>query len=349
MGLRRKAIMGAAAMALALPVAATAQPARVALVIGNATYAEGSRVAAVPGCAPAARQVSAALRRVGFRVTERLNVGRGAADVAIAGFARELRDSPGAVGVAYVCGQMASLGDRAFLLPASATMEREADAVTQGIVARGIPEAMIRAQAALGLVVLDGFVPSRPAAAPLATALRPVAEAAAAGGIGFAAALDEPRSDGTPLAAALEAALSGPQVRLGEAMASLRGTLPPGTLVSFAVPANPGFLAGEPPPPPVVAAPAPPPAAAPPVDAPAPAPAPVPAAVAITMPDEPAMTEGDRRRVQQALARLGYYSGQADGVFGPNTRAAIRRYQFELGTEMTGTLTAAQASRLVQP
>lgn len=59
------------------------------------------------------------------------------------------------------------------------------------------------------------------------------------------------------------------------------------------------------------------------------------------------MTEADRRRVQQALARMGYYAGQADGAFGANTRAAIRRYQFELGAELTGMLTPAQAGRLL--
>lgn len=59
------------------------------------------------------------------------------------------------------------------------------------------------------------------------------------------------------------------------------------------------------------------------------------------------MTDADRRRVQAALSRMGYYAGLADGVFGPNTRAAIRRFQFELGAELTGTLTSSQASRLV--
>ena len=34
-------------------------------------------------------------------------------------------------------------------------------------------------------------------------------------------------------------------------------------------------------------------------------------------------------------------------MFGPDTRAAIRRYQHELGADMTGRLTAAQATRLV--
>jgi peptidoglycan hydrolase-like protein with peptidoglycan-binding domain len=58
------------------------------------------------------------------------------------------------------------------------------------------------------------------------------------------------------------------------------------------------------------------------------------------------MNSSDRKRVQTALAHLGYYDGKVDGIFGPDSRAAIRRYQHELGAEMTGRLTAAQTSRL---
>ncbi len=59
------------------------------------------------------------------------------------------------------------------------------------------------------------------------------------------------------------------------------------------------------------------------------------------------MTVGERRRVQEALARLGYYAGEIDGLFGPETRAAIRRFQHEIGVEMTGVITGAQAARLL--
>ena len=58
------------------------------------------------------------------------------------------------------------------------------------------------------------------------------------------------------------------------------------------------------------------------------------------------MTEADRRRIQTVLTQLGYYDGKVDGVFGPDTRAAIRRYQHELGATMTGRLTTEQASKL---
>jgi peptidoglycan hydrolase-like protein with peptidoglycan-binding domain len=36
-----------------------------------------------------------------------------------------------------------------------------------------------------------------------------------------------------------------------------------------------------------------------------------------------------------------------DATFGPETRAAIRRYQFEIKADMTGQLTAEQATKLV--
>ena len=65
------------------------------------------------------------------------------------------------------------------------------------------------------------------------------------------------------------------------------------------------------------------------------------------MADEDQMTAQDRRRMQVILTNLGYYSDRLDGVFGPETRAAIRRYQFEIKAEMTGRLNAEQATRLV--
>jgi peptidoglycan hydrolase-like protein with peptidoglycan-binding domain len=59
------------------------------------------------------------------------------------------------------------------------------------------------------------------------------------------------------------------------------------------------------------------------------------------------MTVGERRRVQQGLAAIGYYSGAIDGLFGPETRAAIRRFQYEIDVEMTGVITGGQATRLL--
>ncbi len=41
------------------------------------------------------------------------------------------------------------------------------------------------------------------------------------------------------------------------------------------------------------------------------------------------MSDAQRRQVQAALAKLGYYDATVDGIFGPETRAAIRRWQHE--------------------
>ncbi len=59
------------------------------------------------------------------------------------------------------------------------------------------------------------------------------------------------------------------------------------------------------------------------------------------------MSQANRRQVQEVLRRLDYYQGSVDGIFGPRTRAAIRRFQREIGAETTGSLTADQANRLM--
>ena len=58
------------------------------------------------------------------------------------------------------------------------------------------------------------------------------------------------------------------------------------------------------------------------------------------LPAEAGMSAANRRQVQEALRRLDYYRGRADGIFGPRTRAAIHRFQQTIGAETTGTLTA---------
>ena len=59
------------------------------------------------------------------------------------------------------------------------------------------------------------------------------------------------------------------------------------------------------------------------------------------------MSAANRRKVQEALRHLGYYRGRVDGIFGPRTRAAIRRFQDSIGSKSTGYLSAVEANRLV--
>jgi peptidoglycan hydrolase-like protein with peptidoglycan-binding domain len=65
------------------------------------------------------------------------------------------------------------------------------------------------------------------------------------------------------------------------------------------------------------------------------------------MPAEDKMTLENRRAAQKALQRLGYYEGPLDGIFGPATRSAIRRFQESIGAEATGRLNETEASRLI--
>jgi peptidoglycan hydrolase-like protein with peptidoglycan-binding domain len=59
------------------------------------------------------------------------------------------------------------------------------------------------------------------------------------------------------------------------------------------------------------------------------------------------MSDANRRQVQEALHGLDYYQGPVDGIFGPLTRAAIRRFQRDISADTTGSLTADEANRLV--
>lgn len=52
-------------------------------------------------------------------------------------------------------------------------------------------------------------------------------------------------------------------------------------------------------------------------------------------------------QVQAALNFYGFEAGTPDGVFGPATRAAIKRYQVAVGEAESGTLTQAQTSALL--
>ena len=70
-------------------------------------------------------------------------------------------------------------------------------------------------------------------------------------------------------------------------------------------------------------------------------------ALAAAMPAEDKMNAENRRQVQEALQRLGYYEGPLDGKFGPATRSAIRRFQESIGAEATGRLNETEATRLV--
>lgn len=326
--------------------AAAAEPGRFALVIGNSTYAA---LPALPACAASANVVTSVLRRAGFSVTTLSDASNGQMGAAISQFGDTLAGSPGAVAIAYACGYAVGYDGRMFLLPSSARLERETDALTQGLVARAFVTAVTGARLQGGVVLLDTVTRPGGAAVPLGTAAPARSETT-----GVAAVSAKAAPAGTTVLSSAFAAEMGADVEVGPLLERLQAALQsaPGVEVAVQPPTRPVWLVGGP----AAAPPAPPPPA--PVAAPVavpPAP-PLPTAEPATR-SEPVraaaaemalLGEADRRRVQLALQRLGYYTGQVDGRLGPESLAAVRRYQHELGADMTGRLTGEQVARLLQ-
>jgi hypothetical protein len=323
------ALWGVLALLAAFP--ALAQPTRIGLIVGNSGY---SALPALPACLVASRDLAASLRGLGFQVIERQNVSIGALAAAIDEFAKGMEAAPGASVFVYFCGYGAGMNDRPFLLPVSASVRRPSDVMTQGLLAKAMLDLLVRGQPSRGVLALD-LVPAVGVQGPVLTSL---SELPAPDGIGLiAVSAPQPATGPTVLSLALKAGLAVPEVDLGGLLNAVQARLETPPATDIAVLRQPlasrPLAVEEPPPSPIV--PPQPLAAQGPVEPP------------VVFPNEASMTDGDRRRVQEALARLGYYAAAIDGRFGPETRAAIRRYQHEIGDEMTGNITGDQASRLV--
>jgi peptidoglycan hydrolase-like protein with peptidoglycan-binding domain len=53
------------------------------------------------------------------------------------------------------------------------------------------------------------------------------------------------------------------------------------------------------------------------------------------------------RAVQESLLALGFQSGPVDGIFGPQTRSALRSYQRENGLPEDGRLSELLIARIL--
>ena len=311
----------------------------------------------LPRCTASAAAVRDALKAKGFEVVERSDVRRGEFDAAIGALAKRTAASPPSVAVVYYCGYAQEFNGRSFLLPAAADIKRENDVLTQGLISKSLVDSLARVGDSTGVVLLDGF---QPPGAP-ATGLARLAEQIQPGSFAVIGVNNDAAAQGpTATAQALRGQLTGDEVSLEKFVGGMRGELAKGgagTAFFVAATGRPSFLVGgKPPPAPVAAAAAAASAAGPgtagrqrrrrPPAAPPAAPAPA-APPQQAMVDEDRMSDQDRRQVQVALATLGYYSGRIDATFGPETRAAIRRFQFEIKAEMTGRLSAEQATKLV--
>jgi hypothetical protein len=295
-------------------LAQAAHAAPLALVIGNAAY---TNLPPLPACSASAGLVARKLTAAGYDVTSAADLSNGGMDGALSNFAARATAAPATPALVYLCAYGAGLDTRDFMLPVSAQIAGPSDLLAEGVLARSVLAIGRNGRQAPLLLVLDLVRdPSGLLAPPTGAAAR----AALPSGVGVAVIAEtRPPSAPTEFAGSLAAAVG-------------QGTLAPdmlGKIAAHLSPAGAQAIAGL-------------------QDAQQTASAsPPPAAHPAPMPDDAALTDPQRKRVQIALAGLGYYDGRLDGVFGPDTRAAIRRWQHEKGAEMTGRLTAAQATDLV--
>lgn len=136
------------AVALASPLQAAER--RVALVIGNASYADKPLRNPVND----ASDLAAALKRMGFEVMERKNRTADQLRGDLSDFQDKL--SPGAVGLFYFAGHGVQAGrGQNYLLPVGVTYKRERDAESYGLEVGSVLRRMEDSGAALSLVILD--------------------------------------------------------------------------------------------------------------------------------------------------------------------------------------------------
>ena len=355
--------------------AARSDELRVGLVIANEDY---ESLPALPRCGASAKIVGDALRGKGFKVVERGNLERGEFDSAIAALIRRIAASPPAAAIVYYCGYAQAFDGHSFLLPTSAASSDDRDAPGQGIALLRLADKLDGSSPSSGLIVLDVF--RRPnSAAP--TALGRLVEEMNASYFSIVGASNNgPGKGPTATSLALRDQLAEHGVKSDMTLLGMRRQLSPDTAVEAQYVPAIGITASarvrqsasaeaaasavttaipvQPPPAPAArvpsnAAPAQPSAPAasavtvqptrePPAKASPPAPTPH-----RVIAERPTLSTEHKRVIQWVLADMGYYSGRADGKFGRETRAAIRRYQFGIKDEVTGRLTTDQATTLL--
>lgn len=325
--------------------AAVAQTAPVALVISNSKYAA---LPPLPMCDLSANLVTAVLSRAGFKVTRQNDLSNARLGTAIAALGDDAAAMPGSRSMIYICTYALSYADRLFLLPSEARIDRESDVLSGGIVARLLMSSVAGPGSQAGLVVMDVATPAGKVAPDFTSMLRP-ADAAHGGLIAAKLSSTDPLGP-APLASALSETIGDDRIEIGSLLRTLSAT--PAlrrSILTVRSPTEPSWLLGAPAP--EAAAPVPAPVAAAP-SPPAPAPAPVTAPAIIAAPTaESGLADpnpAERRRLQLALSRLGYYRGRVDGVFATDTALAIRQFQRDSNAEPTGKLTTRQMEQLLQ-
>ena len=324
------AVLVAALVPWAGPREATAAG-RVALVVGNGTYAHIGRL---PNPGNDAADMTGALRRLGFDVTTVRDADRNAMTDALRVFTRE---SAGAdVSLVFYAGHGLEMDGVNYLVPVDARLERDTDVRFEAVELDDVLASTTGA--ALRVVILDACRNN-----PLARSMQRTgaSRSVSRGSFGnldesllgdetlvaYAAAAGTTADDGTgrnsPYTAALLSYLEQP-LEIGLLFREVRARVLEAT-DGRQRPHEYASLLGE-------------------------------HYLRAAAGSDPRAVEAGlgldraaRQLVQQGLARAGYSPGPADGVFGPATRAAIRGWQTSRGATATGYLDAAGAAALGAP
>jgi uncharacterized caspase-like protein len=135
---------------VALPAAlAATDPARFALVIGNAGYAN----APLPNAQNDATAVAKVLERAGFRVDLKLNVTQRQMQEAIAGFGNQLKND--GVGLFYFAGHGVQIRGHNYLVPVATEIRREDEVPARAVDVQVLLDRMAGARNRMNVVILD--------------------------------------------------------------------------------------------------------------------------------------------------------------------------------------------------
>src|SRR4051812_14154921 len=138
-----------ATLALAAPGASANEGARVALVIGNSTYAESP----LKNPANDARSMAKSLRDRGFDVILRENASKKDMETAVADFGEKLTE--GSTGLFFFAGHGMQVQGRNFLIPVDAKISSEQRVRLETIDVDIVLDQMAAARAKVSMVILD--------------------------------------------------------------------------------------------------------------------------------------------------------------------------------------------------